>query len=622
MKRISFIFPLFIILLVTPQLFASTNVGALLSENTQWDQTGSPYIVQSRVLVRPGVTLEIGPGVQVIFQGPATLQISGELKVEGSAAAPAVFNMTDSGLQSTLFIDGGDAELSNAKVLSGVFLAQDATIHMDGCEVTKGSGLYLKGNTTARLKNNKFYGNATGVVLDGPVAVDMQFNTLVQNTYGLYLKSFSKLTFLNNSVHDNDSEVVNNGSKAKMGGNYWGTMNPQTVNNKIKGTVSLSPMRDIKDILRAYLRSELPVITKAMSDQAEKEDELEENAAKEALKEYRKKQHETEISTIEAKNQMMTPVVVATPTDTFTPVVVPALAPASDLVVPPAPSTESTLPVPSNNASSSEPQDFGANIPMPPSSDSSAPEPPALGDLAANAATSAPPPMVNTPTTVPTDTPVPQDTGMELLPPPSDLTSSVPESSLPTAVSQEPAMDNLSSSTQASPSPTPQGTSDDLASIVATAQSAVTNSENSTPTPIPTVELPDLGNDLDTPPVSSSSVVSDTPTFTSTPTSTPFIPTSTPTPVVSNAAPAVSAAPGSLVPIAPNTAAPPPDFGDNSNSTASQPPMPNANTSSSLPAPAAPSSDQNPKPASTPQDVDGMQAPPMDSGLDFAVPKN
>jgi hypothetical protein len=616
MKRISFIFPLFIILLVPPQLFASTNVGALLSENTQWDQTGSPYIVQSRVLVRPGVTLEIGPGVQVIFQGPATLQISGDLKVEGSAAAPAVFNMTDSGLQSALFIDGGEAELNNAKVLSGVFLAQDATIHMDGCEVTKGSGLYLKGNTTARLKNNKFYGNATGVVLDGPVAVDMQFNTLVQNTYGLYLKSFSKLTFLNNSVHDNDSEVVNNGSKAKMGGNYWGTMNPQMVNNKIKGTVSLSPMRDIKDILRAYLRSELPVITKAMSDQAEKEDEREENAAKEALKEYRKKQHETEISTIEAKNQMMTPMVMATPTDTFTPVVVPPLAPASDLVVPPAPSTESALPVSSNDASSSASQDFDANIPMPPSSDSNTPEPPALGDLAANAAT--PTPMVNTPPPVPTDAPAPQDTGMELLPPPSDLTSSVSESSVPTVVSQEPAMDNLSSSTQASP--TPQGTSDDLASIVATAQSAVTNSENSTPTPIPTVELPDLGNDLDTPPVSSSSAVSDTPTFTSTPTRTPFVPT--PTPMVSNAAPAVSAAPGSLVPIAPNTVAPPPDFSDNSNLTAAQPPMPNANTSSSLPVPAAPSSDQNSKPASPPPDVDGMQAPPMDSGLDFAVPKN
>ncbi|HXL73876.1 MAG TPA: hypothetical protein VN963_09655, partial [bacterium] len=80
MKRILFIFALLTAL--SPRLFASTNVGASLSEDTQWDQTGSPYIIQSRVLVPPGVTLKIGPGVQVVFQGPATLQISGELKVE------------------------------------------------------------------------------------------------------------------------------------------------------------------------------------------------------------------------------------------------------------------------------------------------------------------------------------------------------------------------------------------------------------------------------------------------------------------------------------------------------------------------------------------------------------
>jgi hypothetical protein len=246
---------------------------------------------------------------------------------------------------------------------------------------------------------------------------------------------------------------------------------------------------------------------------------------------------------------------------------------------------------------------------MPPSSNSNVPEPPALGDLAASAATSAPTPMPNTPTPMPTDTPVPQDTGMDLLPPPADLTSSAPAtSSLPLAGSQEPVVDNLSVP-QGTLSPTPQGTPGDLASIVATAQAA-TNAQNATPTPIPTVALPDLGSDLTSPGVP---VVSDTPT--SVPiaiaTSTPVAVISTPTLGVSNAVP------GSLVPIAPNTAPPPPDLGDNSNST--QPPMPDVNTAPALP---AQSSSQSPQPASTPSDVDGMQAPPMDSGLDFAVPKN
>src|SRR5665213_3501194 len=614
MKRILFVFSLLTAL--SPQLFASTSVGASLSENTQWDQTGSPYIVQGRVLVPPGVTLNIGPGVQVLFQGPATLQISCELKIDGSEAAPAVINMTNGGLRNTLFIDGGEAYFSNMKILSGVFLAQDATVRMDGCEVTKGSGLYLKGNTVAHLKNNKFYGNATGVVLDGPVQADLQFNTLVQNTYGLYLKDFSKLTFLNNSIHDNDSDVVNNGSKAQLGGNYWGTLNPQMAKNKIKGSVSLSPMRDIKDILRAYLRSELPIITKAMSDQAEKEDKKTEKVAKEALKEFRTKQQETENSAIQAANKTPTPLPTATP---IPPVPTATMAPASDLLAPP-PAAESLPPAvpaaapvvpitaPASGASSA-PSDLGADIPMPPSN---APEPPALGNLAASAEAS--PSLPAEQNAVPANTPTPADTSMELSPAPSDLTDSVsPPAAAPSPVSQQPAPGDLTSpGEEATQTPTLTAVSNDLTSIVATAQAA-----SSTPTTIPTIALPDLGSnpDLTNPPALPSSAVNDTATFTS----TPIVLTSTPTPG-SNASSAVLPASGSLVPTAPNAVPPPPDFGDSSNITGTQQPpaLPNSNEA---PLPPPSTSDQNSKATSSPTDVDGMQAPPMDSGLDFAAPQ-
>jgi hypothetical protein len=618
MKRILFILSL--LTLLSPRLFASTNVGASLSENTQWDQTGSPYIVQGRVLVPPGVTLNIGPGVQVVFQGPATLQISGELKIEGSAATPAVINMMNGGLRNTLLVDGGEAYFSNMKILSGVFLAQDATVRMEGCEVTKGSGLYLKGNTVAHLKNNKFYGNATGVVLDGPVETDMQFNTLVQNTYGLYLKDFSKITFLNNSIHDNDSDVVNNGSKAKLGGNYWGTLNPQTAMNKIKGSISLSPMRDIKDILRAYLRSELPVITKVMSDQAEKEDRQTEKAAKEALKEFRAKQQAAAIPAVPAANNTPTPISTATPVPVEAAVPTATMAPASDLLAPP-PSAEALPPAPTAapaipitapaSGAPSAPSDLGADIPMPPSSASNAPEPPALGNLAASA--EAPPSLPAEQNAVPTNTPTPADTSMELSPAPADLTDSVPPpAAVPSPVSQQPAPGDLTSTGEAAATPTLTATSNDLTSIVATAQAA-----SSTPTILPTIALPDLGSnsDLTNPPDISSPVMNDTATFTS----TPVVPIATPTPEVSNASSPASPASGSLMPMAPNDVPPPPDLGSsNAAGTQSPPALPDSNAA---PLPPPTTSDQSPKAASSPTDVDGMQPPPMDSGLDFAAPQ-
>jgi hypothetical protein len=249
---------------LTISTFASTNVPASISTDTQWDASGSPYLIQGKVVVAKGATLHIGPSVQIVFQGPSAMEVDGTLDVEGSAAAPAVFRMTEGGLQSELFINGGTADMTNVRVLSGVFLVQDSQLHLQWFEITKGSGLYLRGATTASVENGKIYGNATGVVLDGQVKAVLEFNTITENTYGLYLKNFADLDCTNNSIHDNDKEVINNTPSAQLGENYWGNSDEKTVQAKIQGTVSLAPLKTLKDVLRIYIRTQLPLITKQM----------------------------------------------------------------------------------------------------------------------------------------------------------------------------------------------------------------------------------------------------------------------------------------------------------------------------------------------------------------------
>ncbi len=221
----------------------------------------------------------------------------------------------------------------------------------------------------------------------------MQFDTF-QNTYGLYLKDFAKLVFVNNSVHDNQSEVVNNATHAKLGGNYWGTMSPTSVKNKLKGTVAISPMKDLKDILRAYLRSELPVITKGMSDQAEAEDKRADEAARAALKAYRQKQSQSDVLSMQSKMLTSTPLATATaaapePTATSVPpVATPTLALGGDLsalsgmaaaVI--TPTLTPTVAAPAVMPAPPAPPDAISGIPAPPMLPPSAPEPPALGQM-------------------------------------------------------------------------------------------------------------------------------------------------------------------------------------------------------------------------------------------------
>lgn len=417
--------------------YASTQVPASISTDTNWDASGNPYLVQGKVTVAKGATLHIGPNVQVLFKGAAALEVNGTLNVEGSAAAPAVFNMSEGALNSELFINGAEALLTNVRFVSGVFLVQDSQLHLQWFEVTKGSGLYLRGNTSANIKNGKLYGNAAGVVLDGSVKATLEFDTITQNTYGLFLKSYANLDFTNNSVHDNDKDVVNQGAPAGLGGNYWGNMDKKTVLAKTQGKVDVWPLKSLKDILRVYVRTQLPVITKSMET---------------ALKEKEKREQGTQT----AKNPPSAPsapVEAAAPAPAVEAPAPVAEAPAAEV---PAPAAEAAAPAPTPEVIEAAP----AEVPSAPSGVANVKELPAAahklkplnlpkdqGNVAA-AAAGAPPASSES---APAET-APSAATVETIAPPSNDTSAPP---VPAEVSgTAPSSDN--SATLSAPAAPPQ----------------------------------------------------------------------------------------------------------------------------------------------------------------------
>src|ERR1700741_2987100 len=61
------LFPVISILLITIQTHAKTNMSGGIYANTTWTKANSPYIVTDTVVVFPGNTLTIEPGVEVRF---------------------------------------------------------------------------------------------------------------------------------------------------------------------------------------------------------------------------------------------------------------------------------------------------------------------------------------------------------------------------------------------------------------------------------------------------------------------------------------------------------------------------------------------------------------------------
>jgi hypothetical protein len=289
MKRLILFWALFF--LVSP-LPAATVVPDTLTGDVQWDSADSPYIIQGKVDLPVGSTLSIGPGVHVVYQGVGELAVEGNLTIAGSAAAPVVFDMTQAGLQSQFFLNGTQADIQNAKFLGGIFLARNSQLNVASSEFTQGSGVYLQGKTTAYLKSNKIYGNATGAVLDGAdLSATFVFNTFVQNTYGLDLKNYSYLKFKYNSVHDNQEQLINEThGTASVGDNYWGSIDDAAVHLQMRGQVDLTPIKDLKDVLRTYIMTQLPEITAAQSEALAAKEIKEDKAEKLALKKFKKEE--------------------------------------------------------------------------------------------------------------------------------------------------------------------------------------------------------------------------------------------------------------------------------------------------------------------------------------------
>ena len=72
-------------------LLSQTNVGGLISVNTHWALSGSPYIVVSNILIENGAVLTIDPGTEIRFDSLKLIQVRGGLVARGTESNNIIF---------------------------------------------------------------------------------------------------------------------------------------------------------------------------------------------------------------------------------------------------------------------------------------------------------------------------------------------------------------------------------------------------------------------------------------------------------------------------------------------------------------------------------------------------
>ena len=139
MKKILLIY--IIIIIFVNISFTQTYVSGIISSNTTWTSSNSPFIVTDTVVVLQSVRLTIEPGVTIRFDSTKFMDIRGSLYAEGT-------------LHDTIYFTSNDPQ-NNLGDWEGIRLGSTDSIKFYYCMFSYANSAIIPDNTEMDLINLK-----------------------------------------------------------------------------------------------------------------------------------------------------------------------------------------------------------------------------------------------------------------------------------------------------------------------------------------------------------------------------------------------------------------------------------------------------------------------------------
>ena len=194
-----------------------TYVSGIMGSNTTWTLDGSPYIVVADVIVAPGVTLTVEPGVEVRFEPATTLWVKGTLNAVGMEAQNITFTRNGASAWSGIRVDSGTGPAS-ATIGHAVIEGAEAGIAMTGTNsltlnlsdsLIQNSAVgvscewdFQTGSPTWTVSYNTFTGNGTALNCGSNWSGQIDHNIIRSNGFGLDAGFGGSIRY--NTIVDND----------------------------------------------------------------------------------------------------------------------------------------------------------------------------------------------------------------------------------------------------------------------------------------------------------------------------------------------------------------------------------------------------------------------------------
>jgi hypothetical protein len=160
---------------------ASTNVSGIITSDTTWMPSGSPYVLTGNTLVYDGVTLTIQAGVTVNLDS-YYIMVNGTLQAIGNSSNPITFNggqITFTQYSASWDEQTGSGCLIENAILTSTVLSSNNAVKIN--RNTIGIGFTVASSTI--ISNNTIKGNVNGgIVSDNTITGDVNSPTILNNT--------------------------------------------------------------------------------------------------------------------------------------------------------------------------------------------------------------------------------------------------------------------------------------------------------------------------------------------------------------------------------------------------------------------------------------------------------
>jgi hypothetical protein len=265
---------------------AGTTFSGIISSDTTWTQTGSPYTLNGNVLVSNGVTLTIQAGA-VLNLGSYYIKVNGTIQAIGNSANPVTFNdgqitftkdsqrynkpasggcIIEKGLlSSAISVEGGSPLISNSTLTGGISVnegfpdisnnvIQRNGVSLQSQNVTVQNNIITNCNTgisytTAGkfpciIAGNLIINNTIGIAynsflsIGSDIPIIIENNTITRNTVGVSCSSSFTETYphiIYNNIFENfNYNMLTSMEKTDNATfNWWGTTNSEAINQTI-----------------------------------------------------------------------------------------------------------------------------------------------------------------------------------------------------------------------------------------------------------------------------------------------------------------------------------------------------------------------------------------------------